>query len=28
VDETENGTDDIWWIDEGVDYPHLWWEAE
>jgi hypothetical protein len=26
VDETENGTDDIWWIDEGVDYPRLWWE--
>jgi len=28
VDETDNGTEDIWWIDEGVDYPHLWWEAE
>jgi hypothetical protein len=27
VGETENGTEDIWWIDEGVDYPHLWWEA-
>jgi rhodanese-related sulfurtransferase len=26
VDETENGTEDIWWIYEGVDYPHLWWE--
>jgi hypothetical protein len=26
VDETENGTDDIWWIDEGKDYPRLWWE--
>jgi hypothetical protein len=26
VDETENGTDDIWWIDEGNDYPRLWWE--
>ena len=25
VDETENGTDDIWWIDEGQDYPRLWW---
>jgi hypothetical protein len=25
--ETENGTDDIWWIDEGLDYPHLWWEG-
>jgi hypothetical protein len=28
VDETENGTDDIWWILEGQDYPRLWWEAE
>ena len=28
VDETANGTDDIWWIDEGVDYPRLWWEAD
>jgi hypothetical protein len=27
VDETENGTEDIWWIDEGNDYPHLWWET-
>ncbi len=26
VDETTNGTDDIWWIDEGQDYPRLWWE--
>lgn len=26
VDETENGMNDIWWIDEGQDYPHLWWE--
>ncbi len=26
VDETENGTEDIWWIDEGRDYPRLWWE--
>jgi hypothetical protein len=26
IGETENGTDDIWWIDEGQDYPHLWWE--
>ncbi|MBN2131338.1 MAG: hypothetical protein JW741_17690, partial [Sedimentisphaerales bacterium] len=25
--ETANGTDDIWWIDEGQDYPRLWWEA-
>ncbi|MFC1635545.1 right-handed parallel beta-helix repeat-containing protein [Planctomycetota bacterium] len=26
VDETDNGTDDIWWITEGQDYPRLWWE--
>jgi hypothetical protein len=26
VDETENGTEDIWWILEGQDYPKLWWE--
>jgi The GLUG motif len=24
--ETENGTDDIWTICEGQDYPRLWWE--
>jgi hypothetical protein len=24
--ETENGTEDIWWIDERNDYPRLWWE--
>jgi hypothetical protein len=28
VGETANGTEDIWWIDEGRDYPRLWWEAE
>ena len=28
VDETDNGTDDIWWILEGQDYPRLWWEAD
>jgi hypothetical protein len=28
VDETANGTDDIWWILEGQDYPRLWWEDE
>jgi len=28
VGETENGTEDIWWILEGKDYPHLWWEAK
>jgi len=27
VDETENGTEDIWWILEGQDYPRLWWET-
>ena len=26
ADETENGTEDIWWILEGQDYPRLWWE--
>jgi hypothetical protein len=26
MDESENGTDDIWWILEGQDYPRLWWE--
>ncbi|MBP7053916.1 MAG: hypothetical protein KBE65_23125 [Phycisphaerae bacterium] len=27
VGETANGTEDIWWIREGQDYPRLWWEA-
>ncbi len=27
VGETANGTQDIWRIDEGKDYPRLWWEA-
>jgi hypothetical protein len=27
VGETANGTEDIWWIDEGKDYPRLWWET-
>ena len=26
MDEIENGTENIWWIDEGQDYPRLWWE--
>jgi len=26
VGETENGTEDLWWILEGQDYPRLWWE--
>jgi hypothetical protein len=25
VVETENGTEDIWWILESQDYPRLWW---
>jgi len=24
--EMANGPEDIWWILEGKDYPHLWWE--
>jgi len=28
VNETENGTEDIWWILEGQDYPRLWWETK
>jgi hypothetical protein len=28
VNETENGMEDIWWIDEGNDYPGLWWEKQ
>jgi len=28
LDETANGTEDIWWILEGQDYPRLWWETE
>jgi hypothetical protein len=27
VGETVNGSEDIWWIDEGKDYPRLWWEG-
>jgi len=26
VDEADNGTEEIWWIDERRDYPRLWWE--
>jgi hypothetical protein len=25
--ETENGTEDIWCILDGQDYPRLWWES-
>jgi hypothetical protein len=28
IEETANGNEDIWWIDEGKDYPRLWWENE
>lgn len=28
VGETVNGTEDLWWIDEGMDYPRLWWELK
>jgi hypothetical protein len=28
VGETGNGTEDVWWIDEGKDYPRLWWERD
>ncbi len=28
VGVTANGTQDIWRIDEGKDYPRLWWEAK
>ncbi len=26
VGETDNGVDDLWWIDNGQNYPHLSWE--
>jgi hypothetical protein len=25
--ESVNGTDDLWWIDDGRDTPRLWWES-
>lgn len=28
IDETANGTENIWWIDDGNDYPRLWWELD
>ena len=28
IGEVGNGTEDIWWIDEGKDYPHFVWERE
>jgi hypothetical protein len=27
VGETQNGTEDFWWIVSGQGYPRLWWEA-
>jgi hypothetical protein len=27
VGEARNGTEEIWWIEEGEDYPRLSWEA-
>jgi len=27
ADETANVMHDIWWIDEGDNYPMLWWDA-
>jgi hypothetical protein len=27
VGEIVNGAEDLWWIDEGKDYPRLWWET-
>ncbi|MBN2589312.1 MAG: hypothetical protein JXA96_05595 [Sedimentisphaerales bacterium] len=27
IGETTNGTEGIWWIDEGQDYPRLWWDC-
>jgi thioredoxin 1 len=27
VGETANGTADVWWINEGKDYPRFWWQA-
>ena len=26
--ESDNGTEDIWWIVEGQDYPQLTWEID
>jgi hypothetical protein len=26
IDKTENGIEDIWWIDEGQNYTRLLWE--
>jgi hypothetical protein len=28
VGETANGTENIWWISDGKDYPRLWWEGD
>jgi hypothetical protein len=26
IGETENGVEDIWWMEDGAGYPRLWWE--
>lgn len=26
VGEMANGIEDAWWLNEGKDYPRLWWE--
>ena len=26
LDETTNGIEDLWWLDEGRDYPRLVWQ--
>jgi hypothetical protein len=28
ADETDNGTEDIWCMDEGRGYPRLWWQTQ
>ncbi|MFC1636885.1 hypothetical protein ACFL5Z_18835, partial [Planctomycetota bacterium] len=28
IGETENSAENIWWINDGRDYPRLWWEEE
>jgi hypothetical protein len=28
INETSNGTEDIWGIDQGKGYPRLWWELQ
>jgi hypothetical protein len=28
VNEIKKGIEDIWWINEGQNYPRLWWEND